>query len=50
MFRITAETCRAFTLAEILIMAAINNLKSTRSGPNPEQFRLSEPAIQGEYL
>jgi hypothetical protein len=24
MFRITAETCRAFTLAEILIMAAIN--------------------------
>jgi hypothetical protein len=24
MFRITTETCRAFTLAEILIMAAIN--------------------------
>jgi hypothetical protein len=24
MFRITAETCRAFTLAEILILAAIN--------------------------
>jgi hypothetical protein len=31
MFRITAETCRAFTLAEILIMAAINNMESTRS-------------------
>jgi hypothetical protein len=24
MFRITAKTCRAFTLAEILIMAALN--------------------------
>jgi hypothetical protein len=24
MFRITADTCRAFTLAEILILAAIN--------------------------
>jgi hypothetical protein len=24
MFRITAETCRAFTLAEILILAAMN--------------------------
>lgn len=24
MFRITAETCRRFTLAEVLIMAAIN--------------------------
>jgi len=31
MFRITAETCRAFTLAEILIMAAINSMESTRS-------------------
>jgi hypothetical protein len=24
MFRITSETCRAFTLAEVLIMAAMN--------------------------
>jgi hypothetical protein len=24
MFRITTETCRAFTLAEVLIMAAVN--------------------------
>jgi len=24
MFRITAETCRAFTLAEVLIMVAMN--------------------------
>jgi len=24
MFRITSETCRAFTLAEVLIMAAAN--------------------------
>ena len=29
MFRITAETCRAFTLAEILILAAMN-VESTR--------------------
>lgn len=29
MFRITAETCRAFTLAEVLILAAMN-LESTR--------------------
>ena len=24
MFRITSETCRAFTLAEVLILAAMN--------------------------
>lgn len=30
MFRITTETCRSFTLAEILIMAAINNVESSR--------------------
>jgi hypothetical protein len=29
MFRITAETCRAFTLAEVLILAAMN-LESAR--------------------
>jgi hypothetical protein len=29
MFRITAETCRSFTLAEILIMAAMNNVESS---------------------
>ena len=29
MFRITAETCRRFTLAEILIMAALNNVESS---------------------
>lgn len=29
MFRITAETCRSFTLAEILIMAAINKVESS---------------------
>jgi hypothetical protein len=28
MFRITAETCRAFTLAEVLIMAAMNVVTS----------------------
>lgn len=31
MFRITAETCRAFTFAEILILAAMN-LESIRMG------------------
>jgi hypothetical protein len=29
MFRITSETCHAFTLAEVLILAAMN-LESTR--------------------
>jgi len=28
MFRITATTCRAFTLAEVLIMAAMNVVSS----------------------
>jgi len=31
MFRITAETCRRFTLAEVLILAAVN-LESARLG------------------
>jgi hypothetical protein len=31
MFRITAETCRTFTLAEVLILAAVN-LESARLG------------------
>ena len=29
MFRITSETCRAFTFAEVLILAAVN-MESTR--------------------
>jgi hypothetical protein len=32
MFYITAETCRRFTLAEVLIMAAMNT-KTTRPVP-----------------
>ena len=32
MFRITAETCRAFTFAEILILAAMN-LENIRLAP-----------------
>jgi hypothetical protein len=32
MFYITAETCRRFTLAEVLIMAAMNT-KTTRPAP-----------------
>lgn len=35
MFRITAETCRRFTLGEVLIMAAINvapALRLTQAG------------------
>ena len=30
MFYITTQACRRFTLAEILIMAAMNNLESSR--------------------
>lgn len=34
MFRITAESCRRFSLAEILIMAALNvEAARTASGP-----------------
>jgi hypothetical protein len=32
MFYITAETCRRFTLAEVLIMAAMN-VKTSRPAP-----------------
>ena len=47
MFQITAETCRSFTFAEVLIMAAMN----------VETIRLSfecgvradSPAAQGKY-
>jgi hypothetical protein len=47
MFRITAETCHAFTLAEVLILAAIN-LESARVTPNPRQsMRLSKPHVLG---
>jgi hypothetical protein len=31
MFRITTETCRAFTFAEVLIMAAMN-MEDARTG------------------
>jgi hypothetical protein len=33
MFQITPQTCRAFTFAEVLIMAAMN-VESTRLNPN----------------
>jgi hypothetical protein len=46
MFRITFETCRKFTLAEILIMAAINNLES---GYDPEgRIRTKDRATKNE--
>ena len=47
MFRITAETCRAFTLAEVLILAAIN-VESTRLAAEG-QVR-SKTAAQRGYL
>ena len=33
MFRITARTCHTFTLAEVLIMAAMNKAESIRLAP-----------------
>jgi hypothetical protein len=45
MFRITAETCCAFTFAEVLIMAAMN-LENARAGSEaaliPDQKRQRE--------
>jgi len=35
MFRITAETCRRFTLAEILLMAAMNKVDTSRLDSAP---------------
>jgi hypothetical protein len=35
MFYITAESCRRFSLGEILIMAAMNNVESVRLGSAP---------------
>ena len=47
MFRITSETCRAFTLAEVLILAAMN-MESTRLAT--ECRAGSKTAAQRGYL
>ena len=47
MFRITSETCHAFTLAEVLILAAMN-VESTRLAAE-SQVRSKTPAQRG-YL
>lgn len=47
MFRITAETCRSFTLAEILILAAMN-VETVRQA-SEGRFR-PETAAKPHYL
>ncbi len=47
MFRITSETCRAFTFAEVLVLAAMN-VESTRLAAE-SQVR-SKTAAQRGYL
>jgi len=47
MFRITSETCRAFTLAEVLILAAMN-MESTRLAAECQVG--SKTAAQRGYL
>ena len=47
MFQITAETCRAFTFAEVLIMAAMN-VESVRLS-SEGRVRADSPAAQGKY-
>jgi len=47
MFQITAETCRAFTFAEVLIMAAIN-LESLRLSPEG-RIRANGAAALSKY-
>ena len=47
MFQITAETCRAFTFAEVLIMAAMN-VESIRLSSECG-VRADSPAAQGKH-
>jgi hypothetical protein len=47
MFQITAETCRAFTFAEVLIMAAMN-VESVRVSPE-DRVRADGAAAQSKY-
>ena len=47
MFQITAETCRAFTFAEILIMAAMN-VESVRVS-SEDRVRANGAAAQSKY-
>jgi hypothetical protein len=46
MFQITATTCRAFTFAEVLIMAAMN-VESVRL--NSEHVRTNDATTQSKY-
>jgi hypothetical protein len=47
MFQITTETCRAFTFAEILIMAAMN-VESIRLG-SEVRVNANRPAAQSKH-
>ena len=47
MFQITAETCRAFTFAEVLIMAAMN-VESVRVS-SENRIRANGAEAQGKY-
>jgi len=47
MFQITAETCRAFTFSEVLIIAAMN-LESARVS-SEGRVRANGAAAQGKY-
>ena len=47
MFQITAETCRAFTFAEVLIIAAMN-VESARVS-SQDRVRANGAAAQSKY-
>jgi hypothetical protein len=47
MFQITAETCRAFTFAEVLIIAAMN-VESVRLS-SEDRVRANGAATQSKY-
>ena len=47
MFRITAETCRTFTLAEVLIMAAMNVAPALIATDKGERTICRSPAHRG---
>ena len=48
MFQITADTCRAFTFSEVLIMAAMN-VESVRLG-SESRVRANGAAAQSKYV
>ena len=48
MFRITTETCRAFTLAEVLILAAMNLESARLESKGSKRYRCLQGALNAK--